>query len=204
MSTGGNSPRQAAGFEALLAPVLDRAYGLAYHLARGRDEAEDLVQEASLQAFSHFDQFQPGTNFKAWYFRILTNCFLMRYRRRRREPEILNLEDAEPLFLHLRAYEAGLVGPPDDPAALVLSKVSAEQVHEAIAALPGEFRVVCALYFVEDLPYREIAQALGCPVGTVRSRLHRGRRMLQKALWHLAVEQGIVPAAPAARERRSS
>ncbi len=117
---------QAASFEELLAPLLDRAYGLACHLTRSRDEAEDLVQEAALQAFSHFDQFQPGTNFKAWYLRILTNCFLMRYRRRRREPEILNLEDAEPLFLNLRSHEFGLVGPPEDPAAAGLSSSFAD------------------------------------------------------------------------------
>ncbi len=84
-----------------------------------------------------------------------------------------------------------------ESAKVELSKLGTEQVSAAIAALPDEFRVVCALYFMEDLPYQEIAQVLGCPVGTVRSRLHRGRRMLQKALWHLAVEQGIVPGAPA-------
>lgn len=192
----------AAEFESLLAPVLDRAFRVAYSLSRSRDEAEDLVQEAALQAFAAFGQFQRGTNFKAWYMRILTNCFFARYRKRKRAPQIIGLEDAEPIFLARQVQANGLVPDPEDPAAVVLGKLGAEQVTDAIAALPEEFRVVCALYFVEEASYQEIADIVARPVGTVRSRLHRGRRMLQQALWHVAQEHGVVAGRPARKEAR--
>jgi RNA polymerase sigma-70 factor (ECF subfamily) len=115
---------------------------------------------------------------------------------------MVNLEDAEPLYINFRSREAGLHEQTDDPAALVIGKLGEERVSEAIAQLPEEFRVVCTLYFMEDLAYQDIAGILGCPVGTVRSRLHRGRRMLQRSLWHLAQAHGIVPASPATEEVR--
>jgi RNA polymerase sigma-70 factor, ECF subfamily len=181
-------------FEALLAPVLPTVYGAAVHMTRSRDDAEDLVQEAALLAFRAFDTFQTGTNFKAWFFRILTNLFYQRYRRKQREPEIAPLEDASELYLYVQATRAGVRGSDHDPAALVMGKIDTETVSEAIASLPEEYRVVAALYFMEDFSYQEISEMVDCPVGTVRSRLHRGRKMLQKALWRLAEEQGIVAA----------
>jgi RNA polymerase sigma-70 factor (ECF subfamily) len=179
-------------FEALLEPLLPAAFRAALHMARNRDDAEDLVQDAAVQAYRAFHQFTPGTNFKAWYFRILTNAFYQSHRRRQREPETTSVEDAPPLYLYTRAAEAGLHAQSADPASLVLGKLDREQVSAAIAALPEEYRVACALYFVEELAYAEIAEILGCPVGTVRSRLHRGRRLLQKALWQVAEEQGLL------------
>ena len=189
-------------FEALLEPILELAYGVAYRLTRSSADAEDLVQEAALRAFKAFDQYQQGTNFKAWYLRILTNCFFATYRKKRRAPQLVELDDAAPLYLNFQTAGAGLQGPPDDPAALVIGRMGEEQVTEAIAALPEEFRVVCTLYFVQDAPYQEIAEILECPVGTVRSRLHRGRRMLQKALWAVAQEHGIVAKLAAEKETR--
>jgi len=188
------TPTATESFEALLASVLDRAYGVACHLARSRDDAEDLVQEASLQAFRAYHQYQQGTNFRAWYMRILTNCFYAAYRKRKRQPVTTNLEDAEPLFLNSRTRVMGLQTDPEDPAAAVIARMGEEQVADAIHALPEEFRIVCALYFIEDASYQEIAEMVDCPVGTVRSRLHRGRRMLQKALWQVAEEHGIIDA----------
>lgn len=185
---------KAREFETLLSGILERAYGVAYHLTRSRDDAEDLVQEAALQAFRNFHQFQPGTNFRAWYLRILTHAFFAQYRRKRRQPPTMSLEDAGPLHLNLAFAAAGLHEKSDDPAALVIGKLGEEKVSEAIGELPEEFRVVCALYFMNDASYQEIAEMLECPVGTVRSRLHRGRRMLQKALWQLAQDEGIVAA----------
>ncbi len=181
-------------FETLLGEVLERAYGTAYHLTRSPQDAEDLVQEAALSAFKHFDQFQRGTNFKAWFMRIVTNAFFASYRQRKRRPQTTNLEDAQPLHLLFAALDAGLMEHHKDPASLIVEKLGVERVSQAIAALPDEFRVVCALYFMNDSPYQEIAEMLDCPVGTVRSRLHRGRRMLQKALWETAQECGIVSA----------
>lgn len=179
-------------FEKLLGEVLERAYGTAYHLTRSAHDAEDLVQEAALSAYKHFDQFQAGTNFRAWFMRILTNAFFASYRQKKRRPQTTSLEDAQPLLLLFAATGAGLAAHHQDPASLIVEKLGEERVGDAIAALPEEFRVVCTLYFVHDAPYQEIAEMLDCPVGTVRSRLHRGRRMLQKALWQAAQESGIV------------
>jgi RNA polymerase sigma-70 factor, ECF subfamily len=187
-------------FERLLAEVLERAYGTAYHLTRSAHDAEDLVQEAALSAFKHFDQFQPGTNFKAWFMRILTNAFFASYRQRKRRPQTTSLEDAQPLHLLFAATGAGIAAHHQDPASLIVDKLGEERVSEAIHALPEEFRVVCALYFMNDAPYQEIAEMLDCPVGTVRSRLHRGRRMLQKALWQTAMESGIVAELAASKD----
>ena len=198
-----NAESAAARFESYLTPILTAAYGTALHMTRNSDDAEDLVQEAALQAFRAFDSFQEGTNFKAWFFRILTNLFINAYRRRQREPGIdtlPDLEDAPALYLFKQTREMGMHAWNSDPAALVLDRFETEQVCRAIAALPEDYRVVAALYFMEEFSYQEIAEMVGCPVGTVRSRLHRGRRMLQKALWHLAVQQGIVADLHASRE----
>jgi len=192
MSEAPARPPRTQEFERLLGDVLERAYGTAYHLTRSSHDAEDLVQEAALAAFRHFDQFEPGTNFKAWFMRILTNAFFASYRQRKRRPQTTSLEDAQPLHLLFASMGAGLQEHHQDPAALIVDKLGTERVGEAITALPEEFRVVCALYFMNDASYQEIAEMLDCPVGTVRSRLHRGRRMLQKALWMLAQEHGIV------------
>jgi RNA polymerase sigma-70 factor, ECF subfamily len=193
----------ATRFESCLTPILTAAYGTALHMTRNGDDAQDLVQEAALQAFRAFNSFQEGTNFKAWFFRILTNLFINAYRRRQREPGIdtlSDLEDAPALYLFKRTQEMGMHAWNSDPAALVLERFEAEQVCSAIAALPEDYRIVSALYFMEEFSYQEIAEIVGCPVGTVRSRLHRGRRMLQKALWHIAEQQGIVAGLCARRE----
>jgi RNA polymerase sigma-70 factor (ECF subfamily) len=176
----------AQRFESYLTPILTAAYGTALHMTRRRDDAEDLVQEAALQAFRAFDTFQAGTNFKAWFFRILTNLFINAYRKRQREPEIDRLserEEAPALYLFKQARDMGLHAWNADPAALLFEKMTVEQVATAVATLPEDYRVVAALYFMQDFSYQEIADILGCPVGTVRSRLHRGRRILQKVLW---------------------
>jgi RNA polymerase sigma-70 factor (ECF subfamily) len=190
-----------------LTPILSSAYGTALHLTRHGADAEDLVQEAALQAFRAFESFQEGTNFKAWFFRILTNLFINAYRKRRREPEIETLsehEDAPALYLYKRTQEMGMHAWTPDPAALLLEKVETEQIVEAIAALPEDYRIVSALYFMEEFSYQEIAEIVDCPVGTVRSRLHRGRRLLQRTLWHVAEQQGLVAELRASREQDGS
>lgn len=181
-------------FEALLTPLLSMAYGTAMRLTRDRNEAEDLVQDAALLAFRAFGSFQPGTNFKAWFFRILTNAFYSRHRKEKRERNNLSTEDVPALYLFSRTLEAGLHEKESDPASALMDKIDTEHVAAALDALPDEYRVVSSLYFIEDLSYQQISEAVGCPVGTVRSRLHRGRRMLQKALWQIAEERGICAA----------
>jgi RNA polymerase sigma-70 factor, ECF subfamily len=186
------APRE---FERALADIVAPAYGYALRLTRNRADAEDLVQEAALLACRGRDGFQAGTNFKAWFFRIVTTCFWGKHRRDRRRPSTVELDDAPVLQLYQRSAEVGLPLTGENPTAALFDRLGAERVSQALAALPEEFGVVCTLYFMEDFAYHEIAEVLGVPVGTVRSRLHRGRRILQKALWQVAVDAGIVGAA---------
>jgi RNA polymerase sigma-70 factor (ECF subfamily) len=184
----------AKRFEAHLSPILGTAYGTALHWTKNPHDAEDLVQEASFLAFRAFHQYEEGTRFKAWFYRILTNQFFQRHRRKKREPDTVELEDAPQLYLYVKSHQSGLAAAEPDPADYIMSKLTTEQVAAAIDALPEDFRIASALYFMEDFSYQEIAEMLACPVGTVRSRLHRGRRLLQVSLWKIAEEQGIVAA----------
>lgn len=192
MRESAKSTDKVEPFEALLAPVWKVAYSVAYRLTNNSSDAEDLIQEAALLAFRHFDSFEQGTNFKAWFLRILTNCFLTKTRARKRRPTTVNLDDLPDLYLYRQTADAGLHVQSEDPASLVMRHMKVEQVAAALHALPEEYRVVSSLYFMEDLSYQEIAECLSCPVGTVRSRLHRGRKMLQSMLWSIALDAGIV------------
>lgn len=186
-------PLDADSLEQLLRPLLPKAYGVALNLTRNRADAEDLVQDAALHALRGVGTFQAGSNFKAWFFRILYNCFYSSYRRRAADRGSHGLEEASEHYLLLRAAESGAdMG--GDPVADTLGRLQSEQVAAALQLLPEEYRAVCTLYFIDDVAYQEIADVLGIPVGTVRSRLHRGRRMLQKQLWELALDQGLVAA----------
>lgn len=179
-------------FESLFAAVVNSAFGTALRLTRNRADAEDLVQEAALRAFRAFEAFEPGSSFKAWFFEILTGCYFSRCRREKGGPSAVDLDDTPDLYLYARSAGAGLPTDGPDPAALLLEKLGAERVAAAIDGLPEEYRLVSTLYFTEDFSYGEIARVLHCPVGTVRARLHRGRKMLQKVLWRIAEEDGIV------------
>ena len=181
-----------ASFESLFTPLANSAFGVAVRFTNNRADAEDLVQDAALLAFRAFDSFEPGTNFKAWFFRILTNCYFSRRRREKSRPVTADLDDTPDLYLYARSAEYGFPTAGPDPAAQLLDKLGTERVAAAIARLPEEYRVVSTLYFMEDFSYEEIGRVLQCPVGTVRSRLHRGRKMLQKSLWQMAEEDGIV------------
>ncbi|MBI4542526.1 MAG: sigma-70 family RNA polymerase sigma factor [Gemmatimonadetes bacterium] len=187
--------QRATEFEALLEPILAGAYGLALQLTRNRADAEDLVQEAALLAFRGFEGFERGTNFRAWFFRILTNTFLSGRRKRRPEAEAVPFEDVPVAYMQRQAREIASAEQAGDLVRAVLGKLETEEVTAAIEALPEEFRLVAALYFVRDSSYQEISEILGIPVGTVRSRLHRGRRLLQKRLWQIAQDHGLVAGA---------
>ncbi len=179
-------------FEQALAELLSRAYGYALRLTRNRCDAEDLVQEAALLACQGRNGFQVGTNFKAWFFRIVTTCFWGKHRTACRRPATIDLDDTPALQLYLRSSEAGLQVDGTNPAQTLLDRIGTERIANALASLPVEFGVVCTLFFMEDFSYQEIADVLSIPVGTVRSRLHRGRKMLQKVLWLAAEDAGIV------------
>ncbi|HEX9894507.1 MAG TPA: sigma-70 family RNA polymerase sigma factor [Gemmatimonadales bacterium] len=189
--------KPASDFETLLADVLEQAYGTAMRLTGNPADAEDLVQDAALLAHRGFGSFTTGSNFRAWFYRILLNRFYSNYRRQRRAGVAVELEDTPELYLYEQAEAAGLK-PSEDTAAALLDRLDAESVEQALAALPDDFRAAATLYFMQDLPYQEIAEILNVPIGTVRSRLHRARRMLRKALWTVAQERGIV--GPAALE----
>jgi len=188
------SPAPAATFESLFASCAGAAYGVAMRLTRSQPDAQDLVQDAAFLAHRAFASFEQGTNFRAWFLKILMNCFYSRRRQEKRRPVTSDLDDTPDLYIYARSGEAGFPTQGPDPAAQLLDKLGTERIVEAINRLPEEYRIVSTLYFMDDLAYEEIAQVLGCPVGTVRSRLHRGRKMLQKALWQIAEEDGIVKA----------
>jgi RNA polymerase sigma-70 factor (ECF subfamily) len=183
-------------FESLLMETLEPAYRLALRLTGNSEDAQDLVQEAALRASRFRHSFQKGTTFKSWFYRIIVNQFYTATRRRKNttSTSLDALTDATDIFLYARSAEAGLLRPDADPAANVVTHMAEEDVGRALAALPEEFRAVATLYFIDDLSYQEIAEILGVPIGTVRSRLHRARHMLQKQLWRVAQDMGIVPA----------
>lgn len=187
-----HSPGAPATLEELLTPLLDMAYGTALRLTRNQADAEDLVQESAFLATRAFRQFEPGSNFRAWFFRILTNCFYSKYRKRKREGTPVELEDTPELFLYIQSSGAGIQMENEDPAGAFMDRLDTEAVGRAIESLPEEYRVVATLYFMQDCQYQEIADMVGVPVGTVRSRLHRGRRLLQRSLWSIAEERGII------------
>jgi len=180
-------------FQALLEPVLDSAFGMAMSYTGGSEaDAEDLVQDAALKAYRGFDSFQRGTNFKAWFFRILMNTAVSRFRKSQPRPVAVDIDDTGGAPLLRQAAERGLDTSGSDPARAFLERVRLDQIQEAIAGLPEEFRQVCVLYFLEEFTYPEIAEVLEIPVGTVRSRLHRARKALQRRLLDVAVEDGLV------------
>lgn len=180
-------------FEALLTPVLPVAYRAAHHLTGTRADAEDAVQQAAFLAWRGFASFENGTNFRAWFLRILTNVCRSEFRRMKRAPVPVSLDQPDVGEAVIPAELSRDRGDPLPDAGLI-SRLDAQEISAALAGLPEEYRTVATLYFVEDLSYQEIAQIVNRPIGTVRSRLHRGRRLLQRKLFDLAVERGLVPA----------
>jgi RNA polymerase sigma-70 factor (ECF subfamily) len=175
-------------FEREALPHLPALYAAALRMTRHEKDAEDLVQDALLRAYRFFDTFQAGTNCKAWLFRILTNVFCNRYREREREHEVLHEAEASPA--NVEQFLAG-AGAADAETALLGQMVSAD-VERALAALPSDFRMAVILADLEDFSYKEIAEIMECPAGTVMSRLYRGRKILQQLLYGYALEQGII------------
>ena len=177
-------------FEVEAMPLLDQLYGAALRMTRNPADAEDLVQETFAKAYAAFHQFKPGTNFKAWLYRILTNTFINSYRKKQREPQQSNAEDVEDWQEHRAASHTSTGLRSAEAEALDL--IGDDVVKDALAQLPDDFRVAVYLADVEGFAYKEIAEIMDTPIGTVMSRLHRGRRQLRTLLADHARELGLV------------
>jgi RNA polymerase sigma-70 factor (ECF subfamily) len=176
--------RDRVRFEEDALELSDQVYRVARHLANSREEAEDLMQETYARAFRSWRQFTPGTNLRAWLLRILTNLNIDRGRRRQRNPDPQPLEEGD-YFLYNRLEESGDGGPADEER--VVERLSQDDIVSALSAVPHDFRDVVVLVDLGDFSYQDAAQILDIPVGTVMSRLHRGRRVLKAQLAETAV-----------------
>jgi RNA polymerase sigma-70 factor (ECF subfamily) len=179
-----------ADFEREALPHLQALYAAALRMTRNDKDAEDLVQEALLRAYRFFDTFEAGTNCKAWLFRILTNVFCNQYRDRERENVVMT--EAESSSANLEQFLAGASSSGRDTESALLGRMVSADVEKALAAVPPDFRMAVILADLEDFSYKEIAEIMDCPAGTVMSRLYRGRKILQGLLHDYAVEQGII------------
>jgi len=193
-----NSAQRSEIFTRDALPYLDALYSAALRYTRNPADADDLVQETFAKAYAAFHQFRPGTNLKAWLYRILTNTYINAYRKDQRQPQQVSADANSGEDGTFTLYDR--VADSSSPAAEVevLSHLTDDEVKQALADLPEQFRLAVYLADVEGFRYSEIAEIMGTPIGTVMSRLHRGRAALQRALFEYAKGRGLVPATSAA------
>ncbi len=193
--------KKLQAFEALAFEHVNALYRASLYLTRNRLDAEDLVQDVYLRAFRFFDHFQPGTNFKAWFFTILRNTFINHYRKNKRQPEVLAFDKAAfvsdtnegaPASRYIDRYDQAHY-----------QDMFSDQIQAALDRLPEAYRMVVLLADIEEFPYHDIAEIIGCPIGTVMSRLSRGRRQLQRYLKDYAYREGYIGRAVALRREAS-
>lgn len=195
-----SSPGPGDGFDEEALPHLDAVYRFALRLSGAPDQAEDLVQETYLRAYRSWDQYTRGTAAKSWLFTICRNVFLRRRERRLRHDEIVEGNVGRPGAKESPVNPVWLSVTDTDPEGAFFDAIVDDKIIDAIASLPEEYRTAVVLSDMEGLSYAEIAELMDVPVGTVKSRLFRGRRRLQKALYHYAVEMGYISERSGAHE----
>jgi RNA polymerase sigma-70 factor (ECF subfamily) len=174
-------------FESVALPHLNAVYHFAYNLTGNALDAQDVLQETYLKAYRFFNSFQPGTNCKAWLFQIAKNTFINRYRKQSREPDKVSYDAVEEFYDTLRPSDGAL----HDPEQAFFANLLDDEITSALRELPEQFREVLVLSDLQDMTYEEIAEIVGCPIGTVRSRLHRARKLLRERLYLYARQYGI-------------
>ena len=177
-------------FDSLIQPHLNSLYSTALRMTHNQNDAEDLVQETMYKAFRAFDQFQRNTNFRAWAFRILVNTYITAYRKAIRQPTKISYDDLEEFYLYKKLDES--LSLQENSKEDFLENLFEDDVKDALENLPYQFRLVVLLCDVEGFSYNEIANIIDAPLGTVMSRLYRGRKLLQRYLWGYAKKRGYV------------
>ncbi|HEY6138581.1 MAG TPA: sigma-70 family RNA polymerase sigma factor [Thermoanaerobaculia bacterium] len=196
-----NDHEQGWDFEKAAMPYVDSLYNTAYRMTRNSEDAEDLVQETYLKAYKYYDKFEEGTNFKAWLFKIMKNTFINNYRKKKLTPHKIDFSEIEESYERVIQKNA-----PDlikDPESEIFQDMMDEDVKRALDSLPHDYKMVVLLADIEGFSYKEIAEILDCPVGTVMSRLYRGRKMLERTLLEYARKYGYIRAGEEPTKMRS-
>lgn len=180
--------KKQAEFEAEALPHMDVLYNFALRTTGNENDAQDLLQETYLKAYRFWDKYEKGTNIRAWLFRIMKNSYINRYRKEMKEPDKVDYDEIENFYNTIRAESTD----PNDLQQKLFGNLLGDEVTQALESLPDDFRTVVILCDIEGLTYEEIAEFVECPIGTVRSRLHRGRKLLQAKLYEYARKQGVI------------
>jgi len=183
-----STKKKHSEFEAEALPHMDVLYNFALRTTGNEDDARDLLQETYLKAYRFWDKYEKGTNIRAWLFRIMKNSYINRYRKETKEPDKVDYDDIENFYNTIRAESTD----PNDLQQQLYGNLLGDEVTKALQSLPDDFRTVVILCDIEGLTYEEIAEFVECPIGTVRSRLHRGRKLLQAKLFEYAKQQGMI------------
>jgi RNA polymerase sigma-70 factor (ECF subfamily) len=199
ITEGTPQPVTSWDFDSQVMPYVDSLYNTAYRMTRSSEDAEDLVQETFFKAYKYYDKFEEGTNLKAWLFKILKNTFINNYRKKKLEPRSVDFAEIEDSFE--RIVRRDNADRPSDPESEFFTGVLDDDVRKALESLPYDYRMVVILADLEDFSYKEIAEILDCPVGTVMSRLYRGRKLLEKALLRYARRHGYIRGGEPAKMR---